>query len=181
MSPLVSIVAKLILDQIEKIAASDQPDVGEWIGKYGLVYAGLQGGKKVYDFTNDASDPLRFRHFSSGFQFMPRCRFITDLGSIPWIFQGMPSKYGRLRPDDFRESYIGHDSACRNKWLWVRKGDGGTWTRMKVSIKQADVFLFWFLSAPTLAIHGQTAKSATRLECQGVYRAVRSFHALQGE
>lgn len=178
MNPLLVSIAKLLLDQIEKIALSDQPDVGQWRGNYTLIDNGLHDKKKVFEFRNDPTDPLRFHHFASGFQFMPRCRFMTDLGSIPWIFQGMPKKYGRLRPDDFREAYIGHDAACENKWLWVRKGETGTWHRMAVTEVQADVFLFWFLSAPTLSIHGQKSKSATRLECQGVYRAVRIFHSV---
>jgi hypothetical protein len=177
MTPLLASIAKLLLDQLKKIALSDQPDVGQWRGRYEVLDFGTHDKKKVFEFRNDPTDPLRFHHFASGFQFMPRCRFITDLGSIPWIFQGMSRKYGRLKPDDFREAYIGHDSCCENGWIWVRRGEQGTWHRMAVTPVQSDVLMFWFLSAPTLAIHGQESKSATRLECQGVYRAVRIFHA----
>ena len=121
----------------------------------------------------DTDDPLRFCHVF-GYEFRPGDDFPFDMGSIPWIFQGFPRKYLRLQPDDFAEAYAVHDFACRNGWLWVRMGPG-TWRKMAVTKKQADVILFWCLSAPTTAV---PPLSATRLECQAVYRAVRMAHAI---
>lgn len=157
-------------------AMEDQPDIGKWFGKFQLFPHESKTG--VFNFVNDPDDPLRFAH-ESGFQFRPLDPFVTDLGSIPKIIQKYaPRKYLRLKADDFKEAFIQHDSACSFQRVWVRKGDDGEWKQMPCPPVQADVLLFWGLSAPTL---DNPPRSATRLECQAIYRSVRMWHTTLGK
>lgn len=156
--------------KLAKRLGGDQPDVGHWAGTYTLTPQ--DKAKRIYTFTNNPEDPLRFCH-NSGYAFRPADTLTTDLGSIPWVFQGFPRKYLRLRPDDFPEAYIGHDAGCANRWLLVSK-DSGPWRKMSVTLKQIDVMLFWFLTAESPT----NGNEATRAECQAVYRAVRMFHSV---
>lgn len=174
MSPIVErLIVKLAEREARRLAAklgSDQPNVGHWEGRFKLTPH--KNGKKYYLFENNETDPLRFVH-DAGFAFRPKDSFITDLGSIPWVFHGFPRKYLRLRPNDFPEAYILHDSACENGWIWCwNVARHGPWQQIKMTKKQADVLLFWCLTAKSLT----TGNEPTRAECQAVYRAVRLFH-----
>ena len=176
MNPLIVILVPILKKQALKlakgIATSDQPDVGEWRGKYRLE----PNGERMFMFIQDREDPLRFFHFESDLEFMPghpESPFHTDLGSIPWIAEkAIPRDVARLRPDDFPEAYGGHDFPYKYGFIWVRK-PGGAWTRVPVDRRESDVMLFWFLSAhsPT------TGLEPTRVEAQSVYRAVRACAA----
>jgi len=184
-SPLVSIIVKLLEGEarkLAKLAMTDEPDKGRFLGRYVIVP--VKVGDKKYLFEADTTDPLRFDHFASGYQFRPPDVLETDLGSIPAIaYKTIPRKYLRLDPADFVPQFVLHDAGCRNGWLWVRKGSEGNWRQMKISKKQADVMLAWTLSAPTLQLHpaDPPPKSATRGEVQAIYRAVRMGHATRGQ
>lgn len=172
-----AILTKAIEAEARKLAEhafEDQPNVGEWAGKFRVEKLVPPQGSNPLRYIADLDDPLRFCH-SSGYEFRTGDDFPFDGGSIPWIFQGFPRKYLRLSPMDFIEAYAVHDFACRNGWLWVRHG-AGAWRKMAVSKKQADVILFWCLSvkSPT------TGLEPTRLEAQMVYRAVRAAHTIGG-
>lgn len=175
---LQKIVWDLMLDEVrrlEKKSLADQPDVGAWLGSYQLFPHASE--TRRFHFVNDLEDPLRFAHVS-GFEFRPLDPFVTDLGSVPGIVQAVaPRKYARLRYDDWKEAFIQHDAACEFGRVWVRKGPDGPWKQMPCPVVQADVLLFWGLTAPTLE---KPLKPATRLECQAIYRAVRSYHAAGG-
>lgn len=184
MSPLVSIIAKLLEGEarkIAKLAMTDEPDKGRYLGRYEIVP--VKVGKKKYLFHNDLVDRLRFDHFATGYQFSPPDELDTDLGSIPPIaYKTIPRKYLRLDPADFVPQFVTHDAGCRNGWLWVRSGEAGTWRKMPFSKKQTDVLFAIMLSAPTLQLHptDPPPKSATRGEVQAYYRAVRIGHAVKG-
>ena len=177
-NPLAAILAKAIEAEARKLAEhafEDQPNVGEWAGKFRTEKLDPPQGNNPLRYIADLDDPLRFCH-QSGYEFRPGDDFPFDAGSIPWIFQGFPRKYIRLSPMDFIEAYAVHDFSCRFGWLGVRMG-AGTWRKMAVSKKQADVILYWCLSAKSPT----TGLEPTRIEAQAVYRAVRMAHALAGK
>lgn len=171
-----SVILGLLANEAKKIGKKmmeDQPDYGHWAG----TYTDKKISKNRWSFVNDiTADPLRFCHKESGFEFAAESLTESDRGSIPRLFRAAPRKYLRLYADDFLESYYTHDSMIYWGWCWVRKA-GGEWNRMKVTKKQADVFLYWMLSAPTL---GDPPISATRGEATAIYRACRLHHALRG-
>lgn len=173
-----TIIGSLALKEAKKLALGDLPDVGEFRGKFTLTEIEPVGGDKRWKFVNDETDPLRFFHRESGFEFRPAGDFITDLGTIPSIVQKYaPDSYVQLKEDDFPEAYIHHDAGCRTGFCWVRRDGEEEWHKMMVTPVMADVMLYWMLSAPSPT----TGKEANRLTAQLVYRAVRAAHAVHGE
>ena len=182
---LATLAAAIIRKQARKLAAKfanqDMPDIGLWLGKYTktkideaeLRYLGVPvNSTNIYRIDLDRADPLRFVHADSGIQYRPEMNFACDLGSIPWFLQSVKkvsSMSLRLQPDQFPKSYILHDSACLKASVSVRHRDGDEWTRIPLKRVEADVLLYWGLSA-----EGCRGHEATRLECQAIYRAARS-------
>lgn len=72
--------------------------------------------KMIYEFTLHDKWPLMFIH-PDGRIFQPDRHFLTDMGSVPRILQGVVPK------DRFIGFYL-HDSAYRFKGLWVSNNGG---------------------------------------------------------
>lgn len=176
----ISLLRKEALKIAKKVAYSDQPDVGEWRGTYKVREIGsaderILGVKtpartKIYRVDLDPKDPLRFFHKESGVEWKPvQTAFALDFGSIPWMVQGSHlDGHLRLNPTDFREHYLGHDAAYLAGAFDVRKSGSAKWTTIKLCRREADILLYWFLSARCL-----NGAAANRLEAQTIYRAVR--------
>ena len=177
MNPIVAMAFKLLSDAAARYARGDEPDRGEWRGKYTLRPAGVADGgifhgkAKVYLCTIDAEDPMRFFHYKSGLEYSPAARvFHTDLGSIPWFAQEL--KELQLKPDDFPRSYVFHDSAYQTARLLVRNlTHSPIWSEMQIARRDADVLLHECLSAD-VTLDG---RPCTRETCVAVWRAVSLF------
>lgn len=176
MESLAIVIQRLLAAEARRLARKakeDEPDKGEWRGEADIYK--VNGLERVYHFTPSPADPLRFFHFKSGFEFRAGA-MVTDLGSIPWVFQQTPEFIARLKPDTFKEAYCFHDFACSYGFLWVRRSPEGDWKKLIFSKRMADVFLAWGLSAKT-----RDGTSATRLETFFIYRAARMAHKTAGQ
>lgn len=177
---LSSLLKKQAVRLAKRTVTADVVDVGRWVGNChlypdGAVIERIGGFKvaetRIYQFVNDLDSPLRFIEEDRHIEFMPGVpgvAFRTDLGSIPWYARSTPREYLRLRPEDFPEAYIGHDFTYAAGYIWVRR-PGKKWGKLEVDRRQADVLLYWFLSAKS----PMTNQEPNRLEAQTIYRAVR--------
>ena len=169
MNALLALAAKWLKDAAVRYAKGDEPDEGEWRGKYRLEVVGVAEGKlgnvTIYRCVIDADDPLRLFHRKSRLEFAPvQPLFHTDLGSIPRIAQGI--RQLRLKPDAFPMSYLLHDAIYSRAKMNVRdptKSAG--WETMAAKRADADVLLHVGLSC----------EGATRAETASIYRAVQAF------
>lgn len=168
MNALLAIAAKLLKDAAVRFANGDEPDEGEWRGKFKLVKIGVAEGKfdsvSIYRCEIDADDPLRLFHRKSRLEFsFAQPVFHTDLGSIPWFVQGI--KQLRLKPDAFPRSYLLHDAIYSKSSMRVRDpAKDAPWIVMPSKRSDADVLLHVGLSC----------EGATRAEAAAIYRAVRA-------
>jgi hypothetical protein len=171
-------VANLFARQAFRLAHrtidSDMPDLGEWRGEFTIRLLDSVEGKvlgipmystRVYLVELPQENPLRFFHKESGIEYSPcKLKFASDLGSTPWLVHG--TECARLTPDAFPRTYILHDAAYMDARIRVRK-DGHDWTEVELDRREADILLYWGLSAEPIT------PEPTRLECQAVYRGVR--------
>ena len=169
MNAMLALAAKLLKDAAVRFAKSDEPDEGEWRGKYKLAKIGVAEGKlgnvAIYRCEIDAEDPLRLFHRKSRLEFAPvQPLFHTDLGSIPWPAQEI--KQLRLKPDAFPRSYLLHDAIYSKAKVLVRDPAKSTgWMVMEAKRADADVLLHVGLSC----------EGATRAEAATIYRSVQLF------
>ena len=169
MNAILAIAAKILKDAAVRYANGDEPDAGEWRGKYKVTNIGVAEGRlgnvAIYRCEIDASDPLRLFHRKSRLEFsFVQPVFHTDLGSIPVLAQDI--KQLRLKPDAFPRSYVLHDAIYANAAVKVRDpAKAAPWTTMKAKRADADVLLYVGLSC----------EGATRAEASAIYRAVQAF------
>jgi len=171
-SPIIGLAIKLLKDAAVRYARGDEPDRGEWRGKYALRDTGRHvDGAAIFVCAIDADDPLRFFHYKSGLEFSTAARiFHTDLGSIPWFAQEL--KELQLKPGDFERSYVFHDAAYQTGRLLVRNlTHSPDWAEMTITRRDADVLLHDCLSADRTP----DGKPCTRETCVAVWRAVEMF------
>ena len=168
MNALLAIAAKLLKDAAVRFAKGDEPDEGEWRGKYKLERIGTAesklGNVAIYRCEIDPQDPLRLFHRKSRLEFsFVQTVFHSDLGSIPWFVQGI--KQLRLKPDAFPRSYLFHDAIYSKSSMRVRDpAKDAPWIVMPSKRSDADVLLHVGLSC----------EGATRAEAAAIYRAVRA-------
>ena len=139
--------------------------MGTWINRYGytLVKTGESRGflwwrRTEYEFTLDPDAPMTFAH-AEGCYIQPDRHGWTDMGSIPEPLQVLIPK------DRYLDSYILHDSACREKGLYFSSTLAGP---------------FVFAPMDSKAVHRLLhecilAEGGGRLEAWLIYRAVRRF------
>lgn len=182
LNPILAAILREGFKRLEKRMMEDEPDCGVNLGQIEgcLTPIGPTAKVQLYHYKPHAIDPLRFS--TNGFEFRAGEFYGTDLGSIPeWAEKLIPAKYVRLQRDAFLDGYLPHDFACRQKWIYVRKGATGEWRQMEMNAKQADVLLHKILSAPTMARPNHPSISASRLEALAIYQAVRKYHVKSGE
>ena len=160
---------------LRKWAASDARDLADWRGKYSMREAtaaekearGLHRKARLYYFELDRDDPLRIYNRASGIEYRPAWSFFADGGSIPGLAKLLEAVAPLdLDPLDFIKSYLVHDSDYLFGCCWIRKPDlSPDWVEVPLTQVQADIKLFWGLSA-------ESANKATQ---QTVYRSVRTF------
>jgi len=105
---------------------------GFWAGKFELVpiipdWSGMSWYKKawkrltytaLYEFINDPDDPWTFHH-PDGYLVRPDKHFITDMGSVPKILQGLiPVLFSK---DLWLGDYCMHDAGYKHGGLWFAK------------------------------------------------------------
>lgn len=169
MNALLAIAAKLLKDAAVRFASGDEPDEGEWRGEHKLAKIGEAEGKlgnvSIYRCEIDSQDPLRLFHRKSRLEFsFYQPVFHTDLGSIPWEFQGI--KQLRLKPNAFPKTYLLHDAIYAKAAMRVRDpAKDLPWMIMPAKRADADVLLHVGLSC----------EGATRAEAAAIYRAVQAF------
>ena len=169
MNALVALAVKLLKDAAVRFAKGDEPDEGEWRGKYKLAKIGDAEGKlgnvAIYRCEIDAVDPLRLFHRKSRLEFSFVQPVIhSDLGSIPILAQEI--KQLRLKPDAFPRSYLLHDAIYSKASVKVRDpAKTAPWKIMPAKRADADVLLHVGLSC----------EGATRGEAATIYRAVQAF------
>ena len=108
-------------------------------GKYDLTPAGWQGGwrgKELYLFELDEVDPLTWGD-PQGNLWRPNKHQYTDMGSVPRIMQFLLPRW--FSKDRYLSAYSCHDSAYREKGLWLAVKGG--WELRKIDRKTADLFL----------------------------------------
>ena len=108
-------------------------------GTYELRPDHWQGGmfgKQLYEFTNDARDPLTYED-TNGNLIRPDRHTTTDLGSVPRVLQArLPGWFAK---DRWTAAYIYHDDAYSSGGWWFAV-EGG-WEFRKIERKMADKYL----------------------------------------
>lgn len=132
--------------------------------------------KTVYEFTNDATDPLTWH--AQGLQARPD-RHIerTDLGSIPRPVQAIPA----LSKDRYARSYILHDSAYQYGGWYLRLADGA-FRFVRLSRAEADEWLYRGIlaeegSVATARVVWAAVRAAGRFAWDERRQAEARFHA----
>lgn len=167
MNAIYALAAKILKDAAVRFAKGDEPDEGEWRGKYSLKQIGVAERKfdtvAIYRCEIDPQDPLRLFHRKSRLEFsFVQTVFHSDLGSIPILAQEI--KQLRLKPDAFPRSYLIHDEIYSKAAVRVRDpAKIAPWTIMPAKRADADVLLHIGLSC----------EGATRAETAAIYRAVQ--------
>lgn len=167
MNAVLALAIKILKDAAVRFARSDEPDEGEWRGKFKLEKIGTAEGKlanvDIFRCEIDPQDPLRLFHRKSRLEFAPvQSVFHTDLGSIPLLAQEI--KQLRLKPNAFPRTYLIHDAIYSRAAIRVRDpAKIAPWTIMPAKRADADVLLHIGLSC----------EGATRAETAAIYRAVQ--------
>ena len=167
---IAELALKLLRLAAKKLIAAatntDQPDDGQWRGKYALTPVEKVNGTQVYLFETDKADPLRL--FTHGIEYKVYDSFYTDLGSVPKLAQKIPRLH--LKPDDFQRSYLLHDATYYKAKFWIRKPEATSLlTEVAATRKDADLLLFIGLSCDA---RGDGTKPSWA-DCHAIFEAVR--------
>ena len=125
---------------------------GYWTGKFRLDpiipdWSGMSWYKKawkrlnytaLYEFINDPDDPRTYHH-PDGYLVRPDNHFITDMGSVPKILQGLlPILFSK---DLWLGDYCMHDSGYKHGGLWFAKHDVTVFIFCKMPRSRVDEML----------------------------------------
>ena len=98
--------------------------------------------KSVYLVTLATRNPLCY-HGKDGTWYRTGWQFLSDKGSIPMFFQGLPG----LSSDRWLVAYYFHDFACGGGGLYASVDDGKTWAWMAMNREQIDTLLVDMIGA----------------------------------
>ena len=125
---------------------------GYWTGTFRLDpiipdWSGMSWYKKLwkrltytalYEFENDLLDPWTYHH-PCGYSVRPDRHFVTDMGSIPKILQGLiPVLFSK---DLWLGDFCLHDSGYKHGGLWFAKHDPLVFTFSKMARSAVDEML----------------------------------------
>ena len=113
---------------------------------------------RLYEFTASLEWPLTYID-ACECSWQPDRHFLTDMGSIPRIVQGLPG----LGKDDRLCSYLLHDSAYVHGGLWRSPCTTFGYSFHALTKAEADRLLYYMLRA----------EGGGWLAAQAIYRAVR--------
>lgn len=132
---------------------------GYTLRKTGKTQDGFLWWRRVeYEFSLDADAPLTYHH-ADGCYIQPDRHGITDMGSIPEPLQAVFPK------DRFLDSYILHDSACREHGLYFSSTPAGPYVFAPMDSRRVHRLLRECI----------LAEGGGRLESWLIYQAVQRF------
>jgi hypothetical protein len=103
---------------------------------------GLVWDKSIYRAVMNAVNPLTFRDVE-GILYRTGASFLTDLGSIPVCWQGLP----HLSKDQWLLGYLFHDFGCGAGGMYQSFDSGKTWIFVKMNREQCDNMLYVMVGA----------------------------------